>query len=149
MSASKIADSGHVALPDYGACGHAFRTIHIDSRWSRRYPLKLCIDTCIYTRYGSRMTATMSHTQEILDIAGLSEVAYPRLDLAPHMDMWDITLPDEETTIRVLDDDGEIVVYLFTGGRAQIESGRMTFRHWLAAPTYVAMMLEQLVADYS
>ncbi len=96
------------------------------------------------------MTTTMSHIEEILDIAGLSEVAYPRPELAGGCgDMWDITLPDEETTIRLIDDDGDVVVYLFTGGRAQIESGRMSFRHRMAAPDYVAMMLEQLVADYS
>jgi hypothetical protein len=94
------------------------------------------------------MTKTTSHIEEILDIAGLSEVAFPRLDLAPHMDMWDIALPDEDATVRILDDDGQVTVYLFTGGRAQIESGKMTFRHRMAAPTYVAMMLEQLVADY-
>ena len=95
------------------------------------------------------MTKTTSHIEEILDIAGLSEVAYPRPDLAPHLDMWDITTPDEDTTIRILNDDGDVIVYLFTGGRAQIESGKMTFRHQMAAPTYVAMMLEQLVADYA
>lgn len=95
------------------------------------------------------ITKAISHIEEILDIAGLSEVAHPRQDLAPHMDMWDITLPDDETTLRILNDDGDVIVYLFTGGRAQIESGKMTFSHRMAAPTYVAMMLEQLVADYS
>lgn len=95
-------------------------------------------------------TTTQSHIEEILDIAGLAEVAYPRPDLAGGCgEMWDITLPDEQTTIRLIDDDGQVVVYLFTGGRAQIESGQMTFRHRMAAPTYVAMMIEQLVADYS
>lgn len=92
------------------------------------------------------MTATLSHIEEILDIAGLTDVAYERADF--NIPAWDITLPDEETTIRVCDDDGQIEVYLFTGGRAQIESGRMTFRHRMAAPTYVAAMLDQLVADY-
>lgn len=98
------------------------------------------------------MTKTMSHTEEILDIADLTEVAYPRPDLAGGCgDMWDITLPDEETTIRLLDRDraGDIDIYVFTEGRAQIESGHMTFRRNMAAPGYVAMMLDQLVADYS
>ena len=95
-------------------------------------------------------TTALSHIEEILDIAGLSEVAYRRAELEGGLgQMWDITLPDEETTIRLIDDDGQVVVYLFTGGRAQIESGKMTFRHQMAAPTYVAMMLDQLVADYS
>jgi hypothetical protein len=95
-------------------------------------------------------TSTQTTVEEILDIAGLSEVAYPRPELTGgSCEMWDITLPDEETTIRLIDDDGQVVIYLFTGGRAQIESGRMTFRHRMAAPTYVAMMLDQLVADYS
>lgn len=96
------------------------------------------------------MTKTMSHIEEIIDIAGLSEVAYRRTELEGGLgQMWDITLPDEQTTIRLIDDDGTVVIYLFTGGRAQIESGKVTFRHRMAAPTYVAMMLEQLVADYS
>ena len=98
------------------------------------------------------MTKTMSNAEEILDIAGLSEVSYrrPELERADWAKcVWDITLPDEETTIRLIDDDGQVVVYLFTGGRSQIESGKMTFRHRMAAPTYVAMMLEQLVADYT
>jgi hypothetical protein len=95
------------------------------------------------------MTKTMSHIEEIIDIASLSEVAYRRPELEGGLgQMWDITLPDEESTIRLIDDDGDVVIYLFTGGRAQIESGRMTFRHRMAAPTYVAMMLDQLVADY-
>lgn len=90
-----------------------------------------------------------SHIQECIELTDYAEVAYPRPDLAGGCDeIWDITLPDEETTIRVCDDDGQISVYLFTGGRAQIESGRMTFRHNLAAPTYVAMVIDQLVADY-
>lgn len=72
---------------------------------------------------------------------------HPRPDLTGYDEIWDITLPEEETTIRVCDDDGQITVYLFTGP-AQIESGRMTFLHNLAAPTYVAMVIDQLVADY-
>lgn len=93
------------------------------------------------------MNTTVSHIQECLELSDYSEVAYRRIGFG--METWDITLPDEETTIRVCDDDGLIVVYVFSGGRAQIESGRMTFRHNLAAPTYVAMVIDQLVADYS
>lgn len=93
---------------------------------------------------------TVSHVEEILDIAGLSEVAYPRPEMAGGCgEIWDITLPDEETTIRVCDWEGVVDVYLFTGGRAQIEDGHMTFRRHMAAPMYVAMFLEQLVADFS
>jgi hypothetical protein len=95
-------------------------------------------------------TSTQTTVEEILDIAGLSEVAYCVSRRSPgYLDIWEVTLPDEQTTIRLIDDDGEIVVYVFIGGRAQIEDGRMTFRHQMAAPMYVAMMLEQLVADYS
>jgi hypothetical protein len=95
----------------------------------------------------SNAAKTITTIEQILDTAGLYDVAYHRADF--NTPAWDITLPDEETTIRVCDDDGEIVVYLFTGGRAQIESGRMTFRHRMAAPTYVAAALNQLVADYT
>lgn len=92
---------------------------------------------------------TNSHITDILEAAELAEVAYPRPELAGgYGEIWDITLPDEQTTIRLVDDDGVVVLYVFTGGRAQIESGRMTFRHNLAAPTYVAAALEQIVADY-
>lgn len=90
-----------------------------------------------------------SHIQDCIELTDYAEVSYPRPDLAGGCgEIWDITLPDEQTTIRVCDDDGQISIYLFTGGRAQIESGRMTFRHNLAAPGYVAMVIDQLVADY-
>lgn len=96
------------------------------------------------------MNKIPSNIEEALDIAGLGEVAYRRTELEGGLgEIWDITLPDEQTTIRVGDDDGLVFLYVFTGGGAQIDSGKMTFRHNMAAPTYVAMMLEQLVADYS
>lgn len=91
-----------------------------------------------------------SHIADILDAAGLTDVAYRRTDLEyGHGEFWDITLPDEDTTIRLIDDDGQIHVYLFTGGRAQIESGHATFARRLAAPEFVAMVVDQLVADYT
>lgn len=56
---------------------------------------------------------------EILEVAELIEVAYPRPELAGgYGEIWDITLPDEQTTIRLVDDDGVVVLYVFTGGRA-------------------------------
>jgi hypothetical protein len=65
------------------------------------------------------------------------------------MEMWDITSPDDEATVRiVVDNDGQVEIYLFTGGKAQLESGRMTFRHQLAAPAFVAAAVDQIVADY-
>lgn len=99
----------------------------------------------------SKASKTMSHIEEVLDLTDYAEVAYRRTELEgwPLGEIWDITLPDEQTTIRICEDDMTIYVYVFVNGRAQIEDGRMEFRHALAAPTYVAMVLDQLVADYS
>lgn len=91
------------------------------------------------------MTKT-SAIEEILELSDYSEVAYRRIGFG--METWDITTPDECATIRICDDDGEINIYLLTNGRAMIESGRMTFRHNLAAPTFVAAAVDQIVADY-
>ena len=96
------------------------------------------------------MTKTISHIEEVLELTDYAEVAYRRPELEGGLgEIWDITLPDEQTTIRICEDDGTIYVYVFVNGRAQIEDGRMEFRHALAAPTYVALVLDQLVADYS
>lgn len=96
------------------------------------------------------MTTTISHIQEALELTDYAEVAYRRLELEGGLgEIWDITLPDEQTTIRLVDHDGTIYVYVFVNGRAQIEDGRMEFRHALAAPVYIAMVVDQLVADYS
>jgi hypothetical protein len=92
------------------------------------------------------MTTTMSSIEEILEHSDYSEVAYRRIGFG--METWDITGPDEDATVRICDNDGQIEVYLFTNGRAMIESGRMTFRHNLAAPTFVAAAVDQIVADY-
>ena len=95
------------------------------------------------------MTTTTSYIEEILDIAGLAAVAYRRTDLECGLgEMWDITAPDDSATVRVLDNDGQIMVLLFTGGRAQILDGQMTFDHTFAAPAYVAAALDQIVADH-
>lgn len=91
------------------------------------------------------MTKT-SYIEEILEESDYSEVAYRRIGMG--MEMWDITGPDEDATIRIVDNDGQIDVYLFTGGKAQIESGKMTFRHQLAAPAFVASAIDQIAADY-
>lgn len=96
------------------------------------------------------MTTTISHIQEVLELTDYAEVAYRRPELEGGLgEIWDITLPDEQTTIRIVNDDGTIYVYVFVNGRAQIEDGRMEFRHALAAPVYIAMVVDQLVADYS
>lgn len=96
------------------------------------------------------MIKIISNIEEALSIAGLSEVAYKRPELAGGLgEIWDILLPDEGTTIRGCDYAGRIDVYVFTGGKAQIEDGHMLFEGQMAAPCYVAMMLEQLMADYS
>ena len=96
------------------------------------------------------MTKTISHIEEVLELTDYAEVAYRRTELeGRRCEIWDITLPDEQTTIRIREDDGTIYVYVFVNGRAQIEDGRMEFRHALAAPTYVALVLDQLVADYT
>ena len=95
------------------------------------------------------MTTTTSYIEEILDIAGIAAVAYRRTDMEGGLgEIWDITAPDDSATVRVIDNDGQIDVYLFTGGRAQLEAGRITFGHTFAAPTYVAAALEQIVADH-
>ena len=96
------------------------------------------------------MTKTMSHIEEVLDLTDYAEVAYRRPELEGGLgEIWDITLPDEQTTIRLVNNDGTIYVYVFVNGRAQIEDGRIEFRHALAAPVYIAMVLDQLIADYS
>ena len=95
------------------------------------------------------MTKTISHIEEVLELTDYAEVAYRRTELEGGLgEIWDITLPDEKT-IRICEDDMTIYVYAFVNGRAQIEEGRMEFRAALAAPTYVALVLDQLVADYS
>jgi hypothetical protein len=95
------------------------------------------------------MTTTTSPIEEILELTDYSDVAYRRTDLEGGFgEIWDITLPDEGTTVRVCDTDGQIEVYLFTGGRAQICEGQMTFVHTFAAPAYVAAALDQIVADH-
>ena len=43
---------------------------------------------------------------------------------------------------------GDVPNVVFSCG-ALVEDGRIKFRHALAAPTYVALVLDQLVADYS
>lgn len=88
----------------------------------------------------------VTYIEEILEESEYSEVAYRRIGMG--LEVWDITGPDEEATIRIVDNDGLIEVYLFTGGRAQIESGKMTFRHNLAAPAFVAAAIDQVAADY-
>ena len=92
------------------------------------------------------MAAAITYLQECLAESEYSEVAYRRIGLG--VEAWDITSPDDEATVRICDNDGQIEVYLFTNGRAMIESGRMTFRHNLAAPTFVAAAVDQIVADY-
>lgn len=94
------------------------------------------------------MSTQTSYISEILDLTEYAEVAYRRTDLECGLgEMWDITAPDEQSTVRICDDDGTIRVYLFTGGRAQINSGEATFARHLAAPGFVAMVIDQLVAD--
>lgn len=94
-------------------------------------------------------SSVISPIREILDITEYSEVAYRRTDLECGLgEMWDITTPDEQTTIRLCDNDGQIELYLFTGGRAQIESGAMTFRHHMAGPIYVAAAIDQLAVEF-
>jgi len=93
--------------------------------------------------------SVISPIRDILDITAYAEVAYRRTDLECGFgEMWDITTPDEQTTIRLCDNDGQIELYLFTGGRAQINSGSMTFRHHMAGPIYVAAALDQLAAEF-
>lgn len=92
------------------------------------------------------MTTTLSHIEEIIELSDYSEVAYRRIGFG--YETWSITSPDEDVTVQISDDDGNIIVYLFTGGRAQIESGRMTFRHNLAAPAFVAAAVDQIIRDY-
>lgn len=105
---------------------------------------------CIDTRYSCDMTKTMSHISEILDIAGLVEVAYRRTDIECGLgEMWDITLPDAETTIRVYDNDGRIELIAFTGGRAQLIDGEATFSGAMAAPTFVAAAIDEMIGYYS
>jgi protein tyrosine/serine phosphatase len=92
---------------------------------------------------------TISHIAEILDFTGLTDVAYRRTDLEGGLgEIWDITLPDEQTTIRVCDDDGQIHVIVLVG-RGQLIDGEQKFSHRLAAPAFVAAALEAIVADYT
>lgn len=94
------------------------------------------------------MSTQTSYITEILDLTDYAEVAYRRTDMEGGLgEIWDITLPDDESTVRVCDDDGTIRVYLFTGGKAQLIAGEATFSHHLAAPGFVAMVIDQLVAD--
>ncbi len=94
------------------------------------------------------MTTTTSYVSEILDLTDYAEVAYRRPELEGGLgEIWDITLPDEDTTVRIADSGDTIHVYLFTGGRAQINAGEATFPTPLAAPGFVAMVVDQLVAD--
>lgn len=96
------------------------------------------------------MAAKISHIQEVLELTDYAEVAYRRPELEGGLgEIWDIELPDGQTLIRICQDDGTIYLYVFVNGRARIEAGRMEFRHNLAAPVYVAMMVDQLVGDYS
>jgi hypothetical protein len=92
------------------------------------------------------MAAAITYLQECLAESEYSEVAYRRIGLG--VEAWDITSPDEDVTVRLCDNDGQIEVYLFTGGKAQICSGQMTFRHALAAPAFVAQAVDQIIADY-
>lgn len=94
------------------------------------------------------MSTRQSYISEILELTDYMEVAYRRTDMEGGIgEIWDITLADEQSTVRICDDDGTIRVYLFTGGRAQINSGEATFARHLAAPGFVAMVIDQLVAD--
>ena len=93
------------------------------------------------------MTKTISHIEEVLELTDYAEVAYRRTELeGRRCEIWDITLPDEQTTIRIREDDGTIYVYVLVNGRVQTVHGWMEFR---CAPAYVALVLDQLVADYS
>lgn len=91
-------------------------------------------------------TTTASYIEEILDHSNVGEVAYRRIGFG--LETWDIAAPDEDVTIRISDDDGLIIVTLFTGGRAMLEAGRMTFSRNLAAPAFVASAIDQIAADY-
>ena len=97
------------------------------------------------------MTAKTSDITDALDFAGLAELAYRRTDREGGYlsEVWDITLPDEETTVRLCDDDGQIILIVFTGGRAMLVAGEAKFSGALASPTFVAAALEQIIADYS
>lgn len=96
------------------------------------------------------MTKTISHVEEILELTDYAEVAYRRTDMEGGLgEIWDIMLPDEQTTIRICQDDLTIYVYVFINGRAMILDAEASFSHQLAAPMYVAMVVDQLVADYS
>ena len=87
------------------------------------------------------MTKTMSHIEEVLDLTDYAEVAYRRTELEGGLgEIWDITLPDEQTTIRICQDDGTIYVYVFVNGRAMILDAEAQFSHQLAAPMYVALV---------
>lgn len=96
------------------------------------------------------MTKTISHVEEILELTDYAEVAYRRTDMEGGFgEIWDITLPDEQTTIRICQDDLTIYLYVFINGRAMTLDAEARFSHQLAAPIYVAMVVDQLVADYS
>lgn len=67
-------------------------------------------------------THTISPARECIDLTDYAEVAYRRSDLEGGCgEIWDITGPDEQSTVRICEDDGDIVIYLFTNGRAMIE----------------------------
>lgn len=96
------------------------------------------------------MNTTISHIQEVLELTDYAEVAYRRPELEGGLgEIWDITLPDEQTTIRICENDGTINVLTFINGRAMLIEGEASFNGQLAAPAYIAMVLDQLVADYS
>lgn len=96
------------------------------------------------------MPKTASQIEDILDIAELSEVAYRRTELEGGLgQIWDITLPDEQTTVRLCEDDMTLYLYVFTGGRAMINDGEQRFAGRLAAPPFVAAALEAVIGDYS
>ena len=96
------------------------------------------------------MTKTASHIEEILDAAGLVEVAYRRTDIDGGLgEIWDIALPDEDTTIRLCEDDGQIHLIVFVGGRAKLIDGEQKFGGKLAAPMFVATAVEAIIEDYA
>lgn len=100
--------------------------------------------------YGMNTSKSASQITEALDFAGLSEVAYRRTELEGGIgEIWDITLPDEDTTVRVCEDDASVHVIVFTGGRAQLIDGEQKLSGKLASPVFVAATLEAIIEDYS
>lgn len=90
-----------------------------------------------------------SHAQDCIELTDYAEVARRRTELEGGIgEIWDIATPDGSTTIRIAEDDATVHLYVFTGGRAQINDGHMTFRGALAAPGYVAAAIDQIVGEY-